>query len=235
MWPEKLKDKRITARQVTGEGNIFEFTSYEEGQTEPFPSRFKHRPGVETVRVQSVSMPLATKALGRNDETYLIQVAVKLGVIETHLALKSKLRIIEVSHLQVGIKLRLAEVDSMYSALYETDEGERCSLIVTVEAKKKGQRILEEQVEQQVRGAFTATDTDVVLPMAMAAVETGIYLVEFSAISRGELDDFTELTPASEALYELVPAVPGINARGMRKRTVKPPAGPARSLPASSF
>lgn len=221
MWPERLKAKRITARQVTGDSNIFEFANYEDDQTEPFPSKFKYREGVETIRVQSVSIPLATKALGRNDETYLIQVAVKLGIIETHLALKSKHRVIEVTHLQVGIKLRLAEVDSMYAALYENGDGGRASCLVTVEAKKRGQRILEEQVIQQVRGAFTATDTSLVIPMAMVVAETGIYVAEFNAVAREELELFKELTLATEALYELTPAVVGINARKKAKKAKK--------------
>lgn len=101
MWPEKLKLLRIGGRQVTGDGNVFEFVPYEDGQTDPFPNRFGYHEGVQKVRVQSVSMPLATKALGRNDETYLIQVAAKLGIVETHFALHSPLRILEINHLSV--------------------------------------------------------------------------------------------------------------------------------------
>jgi hypothetical protein len=212
MWPDRLKDLRIGGRQVTGQGNVFEFVDYVEGQTVPFPSRFGFHPGVDRFEIQSVSIPLAAKALGRNDETYLIQVAVKLGIIETHLALRSKLHILEVNHLQVGIKLRLTEVDSVYAATYEDDFGERKSLIVTVEAKKRGQRILEEQVEQQVREAFTAIDTELVVPLAMVVAEKGIYVIEFNAVHRAELAEFSALEWASDALYELNPPVPGINA-----------------------
>jgi hypothetical protein len=210
MWPEKLKALRIGGRQVTGDGNVFEFVPYEEGQTDPFPNRFGYHEGVARHQVQSISMPLATKALGRDDETYLIQVAVKLAVVETHFALVSPIKVMEVSHLQIGIKLRLTEVDSMYSATYLDEAGELRQMIITAEAKKRRQRILEEQVIQQVRAAFHGTKTEVVVPIAMTAAGGGIYIAEFKMVRRSELADFEMLELQSEALYELTPNVKGI-------------------------
>lgn len=211
MWPERLKALRVGGRQVTGDGNVFEFVPYEAGQSEPFPTRFGYHEGVERIRVQSISMPLATKALGRDDETYLIQVAVKLAVLETHFALKSPLNVIEMSHLQVGIKLRLTEVDSLYSAILQNEQGGRETIAVTAEAKKRRQRILEEQVIQQVKAAFKEMkDVHLVVPTAMTAAADGIYVAEFKAVRRTELPTFAALELASEALYELTPQVPGI-------------------------
>jgi len=211
MWPDRLKQLRISARQVTGDGNVFEFVPYIEGQTEPFPDRFGYHAKVQRHRIQSISVPLATKALGRNDETYLIQVAVKLAILETHFALFSQLDVLEIFHLQIGIKLRRTEIDSLYSATYRREDGSEAQMIVTVEAKKKNQRILEEQIEQQFRAAFTETAVDFVVPVAMTIESDGIYLAEFKGISRGELADFSDLELASETLYELVPSVRGIS------------------------
>lgn len=105
MWPQRLKDLQIGGRQVTGDGNVFEFVPYASNQTEPFPNRFGgYHDGVWRHQIQSVSMPLATKALGRDDETYLIQVAVKLAVVETHFALRSPIDVVELNHLQGGHK-----------------------------------------------------------------------------------------------------------------------------------
>lgn len=210
MWPDSLKAIRMGGRQVTGDGNVFEFAPYAEGQDEPFPNKFGYHSGVDRHRIQSVSMPLATKALGRDDETYLIQVAVKLAVVETHFALYSPIDVVELNHLQVGIKLRLCEVDSLFAATYRDDDGEHRQLVITAEAKKKNQRILEEQVMQQVKAAFNETRVDLVVPIAMTAAETGIYVAEFKAVRRGELDDFEALELETEMLYELVPAVRGI-------------------------
>ncbi|MDR5855858.1 hypothetical protein P9239_18580 [Caballeronia sp. LZ062] len=210
MWPERLKQLRYGGRQVTGYGNVFEFVPYEPGQIEPFPNRFGWHKGVWSHRIQSISMPLATKALGRDDETYLIQVAVKLAVVETHFALRSPLKVIELNHLQIGIKLRLCEVDALFAASYVDENGDVQQLIITAEAKKKNQRILEEQVIQQVKAAFSETNTDLVVPIAMTSVASGIYIAEFKAVRRDELADFTALELAEEASYELCPSVKGI-------------------------
>lgn len=211
MWPDRLKEARMSARQVTGDGNVFEFVPYAEGQIEPFPDRFGYHAGVQRHRIQSISVPLATKALGRNDETYLIQIAVKLAILETHFALFSQLDVMELFHLQIGIKLRRTEIDSLYAATYRRDDGSEARMIVTVEAKKKNQRILEEQIEQQFRAAFTETDVDLVVPVAMTIESDGIYLAEFKGVRRDELANFVDLELASETLYELVPEVRGIS------------------------
>ncbi len=211
MWPHILKEQRIGGRQVTGDRNVFEFVPYEADQTEPFPNRFGYHSDVARHQVQSLSMPLASKRLGRNDETYLIQVAAKLAVIETHFALASPLNIVELTHLQIGIKLRLTEVDSLYAATLRHENGADEQVIVTAEAKKRGQRILEEQVMQQVKAAFHATQTDLVVPIAMTVAEQGIYVAEFNAVRRNELAQFEMLELASEALYELHPPVRGID------------------------
>ncbi|WP_250477254.1 hypothetical protein [Caballeronia sp. INML1] len=210
MWPESLKERRITAKQVTGDGNVFEFVQYQENQTEPFPERFGYHEGVWKHQIQSISMPQASKALGRDDETYLIQVAVKLAVVETHFALQSPIDVVELTHLQVGIKLRRCEVDSLFSAIYKDIHGTHHEMIITAEAKNKSQRILEEQIMEQVRAAFKATKVNLVVPIAMTAAAKGIYLAEFKGVKRSELDQFTALDLEREALYELCPAVKGI-------------------------
>ena len=155
-------------------------------------------------------MPLASKALGRDDETYLIQVAIKLGLVETHFALHSRLEVIELNHLQIGIKLRLTEVDSMYAATYVDRGGETRQLIVTVEAKKRRQRILPEQIVRQVKAAFTETPVDMVVPLALASAGGGIYVAEFVPILRAQSVELVNLELAKEVLYKLKPPVRGI-------------------------
>jgi hypothetical protein len=205
-----LHELRMGGRQVTGDGNVFEFVPYEEGQTEAFPQLFGYHEGVPEHEIQSVSMPLASKALGRDDETYLIQVAIKLGLVETHFALRSDLQVIELNHLQIGIKLRLTEVDSMYSATYIDSEGERRQLIITVEAKKRRQRILPDQIVRQVKAAFTETPVDLVVPLALVSAGGGIYVAEFVPIHRAQSAELESLELAKEVLYKLKPPVKGI-------------------------
>lgn len=210
MWPVALKEARVSARQVTGYGNVFEFVPYAPDQTEPFPDRFGYHKDVEQHPIQSVSLPLASKALGRDDETYLIQVAVKLSVVETHFALKSPLNIVELNHLQIGIKLRLCELDSLFAATYLDKSGQKKQLVITAEAKKKNQRILEDQVVRQVHAAFAETPVDLVVPIAMTASAGGIYIAEFKAVARDGYENFDRLELETEALYVLKPRVKGI-------------------------
>jgi hypothetical protein len=210
MWPIRLHDLGIGGRQVTGDGNVFEFVPYLGGQTEPFPHLFGPHAGVREHSVQSVSMPMATKALGRDDETYLIQVAIKLALVETHFALHSPLDIVELNHLQIGIKLRLCEVDSLYAATYRDAGNSLHQMVITVEGKKRNQRILEGQIVRQVKAAFKETKVNLVVPIAMVASGGGIYVAEFKAVRRDEIKALDCLELASEILYKLHPPVKGI-------------------------
>jgi hypothetical protein len=215
MWPQRLQDLGWTAIQKMGGGAIFEFVRYSPGQTEPFPSNFHYRPGVTPQHtIQSLSVPAVTKKLGRDDETYLIQVAVKLAVVETHFALVSPLagQLSEIHHLQVGLKLRHTEIDTMFLATLKTTDGDQSQeVLITAEAKQGGQRILEEQIVRQVRGAFEAVPTiDCVLPVALTGVDQGIYVVEFERVQRAGLPAFSTLRSVAEGHYKLVPPIAGI-------------------------
>lgn len=214
MWPQRLRDLKWTAEQHPGGSNVFQFIRYAPGQTDPFPNPFAYRPGITPAHeVQSLSIPSATKELGRNDETYLIQIAVKLAVVETHFALESphKAHMLQMHHLQTGIKLSLSEIDSMYLANANGDDGLPQQVVITAEAKKRGQRILEDQIKRQVAAAFKAMPLiNRVIPIAMTSVDHGIYIAEFRHVDRPTLNTFTELDLVGEGFYKLVPRVKGI-------------------------
>ena len=77
-WPKSLCNIRIGGRQRVGSNRVFEFVPYALGQTEPFPNQYFPAVGMVPLNLQSLSLPLASKALGRKDESWLIQVAVSL-------------------------------------------------------------------------------------------------------------------------------------------------------------
>lgn len=234
MWPKPIQDLRYTAEQRMGDEAVFEFVPYKPGQTEPFPSAFLYRPGgTSQHEIQSLSVPAVTKQLGRDDETYLIQVAVKLGVVETHFALASPLAgsISEVHHLQVGLKLRKTEIDTMFLATLDEDGKAPQQVLITAEAKQQRQRILEDQIIRQVEGAFEAVPhIQCVLPIAMTSVDQGIYLAEFKRVYRSELPTFTDLELVAEGHYKLVPPVAGIGYKPSRPRSSRRGRGRAGSL-----
>jgi len=211
-WPSNLKALRYTAVQKTGKKKVFEFVPYAAGQTEPFPDPYKLHSGVQVYAVQSLSMLNEAKMLGRKDEAWLVQTAVNLRVVETHFALVSPLKslITDLIHLQMSLKLRLTEVDAIYLARYR-DGADILKAGITCEAKQADERVLENQLVEQAKAAFTQAKFDMVVPIALRAVTgKGIYVAEFDAVQATKVSTFTQPVLVAEAFYELSPTVPGI-------------------------
>lgn len=209
-WPISLQDLRYTGAQRTGEGDVFEFVLYKPGQTEPFPDLYKPRSETPRYPIQTISMPLAAKELGRSDEPWLVQTAVNLRVIETHFAVVSEVPVVHISHLQMSVKLRSTEIDALFLAMCKKNS-EHYPVVITCEAKQAHERILEDQIITQVMAALEATEVDLVVPLGLRVVKgTGIYIVEFNAISREKTTKLESLKVSKEAVFELHPPVPGI-------------------------
>ena len=209
-WPVSVATERFTAVQRTGAGDVFEFVPFRDNQTEPFPDEFKPRENAPRYPVQSISLPLVTKSLGRSDESWLIQTAINLRVVETHFAVESKLPILEVSHLQMSVKLRQTEIDALFLAKMGTEDN-HSSVIVTCEAKHYNDPLIPQQIINQVQAAFDETDVDTVIPIGLRAISSkGFYLIEFKATARRYAQELVELERASDAVYELKPPVKGI-------------------------
>jgi hypothetical protein len=234
-WPRELADLRISGRQVIGDQRVMEFIDYKEGQDEPFPPDVEPDPNMEPVSLQSVSLPLATKSLGRTDESWLIQVAVNLRVLEQHFALQSPLKVREVTHLQVAVKLGgRSEIDSLFLAVVELD-GENVNALVTCEAKQGRDRILKDQIVQQVVAAHAMVarlglSVSIVIPVAIKAVppKGDIFIAEFEHWTKEDTSaaeaDLKSLELVSSALYRLTPPVTGVgyNPPAKRRKAAKP-------------
>lgn len=241
-WPERLRQQGITARQVYGNGQVFEFVPFPPGDKEPFPDRFDPTGELPVFRFESLSIPPEARKLGRQDEPWLIQIAVSQRIIETHLsicAVDFGVDVETLAHLQVSVKTQ-PEIDATFIATLRNSEQKRIRAYVTVEAKQIGERILEHQVREQVRVAFSFTSgltgedaIDAVLPIIIQVVRkpgdtTGnnpqyIYVAQFNAIGRDEfvknyslaLHDMP-LTVQSAALYEAFPPISGISSKPER-------------------
>lgn len=219
-WPQRLADLKITARQQVGQNRVFEFVDYANGQTVPFPDLYSPE-GLEAVPVQSISLSLASKSLGRSDESWLIQVAVHLKVIETHLATRSPLGVCQVDHLQVGVKLGGSEVDSLFLAVVERDNGERINALITCEAKQARDPILDDQIVKQIVAAYRSVKPldlhiGLIIPLAIKAISPNgeVLIVEFEAWTPEQAEareeDLGGLSVAARELYALRPPVPGV-------------------------
>lgn len=209
-WPTSVAARRYTAYQRTGDGDVFEFVPYRVDQTEPFPDAFNIRDDAPRFPVQSISLPLVTKMLGRSDETWLVQTAINLRVVETHFAVAAAFPLIELSHLQMGIKLRQTEIDALFlGKIGEIDNPE--SVIVTCEAKHYKDPIIPTQIINQVQAAFTETKVSIVVPIGLRAIRNvGFYVTEFEAVRREDASALDQLRLAADAIYELRPPVKGI-------------------------
>lgn len=209
-WPKSVANQQFTGIQRTGDGECFEFIPYKPGQTEPFPDAFQVRAAASEYPIQSISLPLVTKSLGRSDETWLVQTAINLRVIETHFAISPAFPMLEVTHLQMGIKLRSTEIDALFLGKVG-DLKKPESVLITCEAKQAKDPLIPSQIINQVQAAFAEADVATVVPIGLRTVKgVGFYLTEFEAIKREDAPTLDELTLASDALYRLYPAVKGI-------------------------
>lgn len=214
-WPHSILSRGYTARQVTGDNQCFEFVPIRAGQFEPFPPNLILPPTENTPRqrIESTSLPLASRRLGRGDEPWLMQVLVRLRVIESHLAIFSAREFEQIDHLQMSVKLRGAEIDALYLGIERLESGSTSEVIICCEAKGRRDDILEDQVLQQTKAVFgmRAVTQSVVLPIAIKALRPSeVHVVEFDAVSRAAVSSIVSLTVASEAVFELIPTVPGI-------------------------
>ncbi|CAN5448739.1 hypothetical protein BH11ARM2_BH11ARM2_35120 [soil metagenome] len=213
-WPQAALDAGYTARQLTGSGMCFEFVPLPSEEKEAFPSAKTIHPTERTPkhRVESVSMPLASRRLGRADEPWLMQVAARLRIVEAHFSLFSPRAVEQVDLLQLNVTLRKGEIDAMYLLQERTEEGSVKEVIVTCEAKQGRDDILEDQIINQARSAFKlkSVDQDLVVPIAIKCIPPGsIHVVEFTAFERATAEE-TTLVFEADSLHEIYPPVPGI-------------------------
>jgi hypothetical protein len=93
--------------------------------------------------------------------------------------------------------------------------------LITCEAKHVGEDIIAEQVLQQVKAVFNLENVTqpFVIPLALKSISPSrIHIVEFVAVERAAAEELETLSVANHAVFELVPAVPGIGVpQGPRK------------------
>ena len=245
IWPKALREKGVSARQRYGAKRVFQFIKFSAGQIEPFPDRFPIDESTKTHEIQSTSLPFAARQLGRKEETWLTQVVVNLRLIESQLSIFSPLRsrVRDVIHLQMGMKTQ-PEIDAVFLATYgETEKLKSPTnrhMLVTCEAKQVNQRILEDQIREQVAIALKVTSDiqnpriNAVKPMAIKVVEfsfverkeKAIYIVEFSHVDRDAFEtNWSRSNPSDERLYSMpleavsktvyriTPPIAGLNAK----------------------
>jgi hypothetical protein len=222
-WPEALKRARISARQRYGSGRVLEFFKHPENWPAPFIDRFYPSEATPVYTVETASLPYLARSLGRREEAWLVQVAVNLRLIETQLAVFSRpelvARLRDITHLQMSMKTQ-PEIDALFVATYTfaSRHAPRPSenMLITCEAKQRNERILEDQIREQVRIAFKTTKKlkdepiDVVKPIALQVLpwvfegrqESMIFVVEFQEFQRQPFEE-AAADPDEEVFWNL--------------------------------
>lgn len=222
-WPDFLKDKKITARQRYGQKRVLQFYPYEIGQSVPFPDDFGPDNETNDYLIQTASLPFISRQLGRTEETWLTQIAVNLRLIETQLSIFTRdpniAQLRDVSFLQTGIKTQ-PEIDAGYVASATDNSRSEYAFYVTCEVKQRAERILLDQIREQVMKAFQITKKltepaiKAVKPFALQALaasdvsgleeaEIGFYVIEFENILRDDFESQVLTSLDNEALYSL--------------------------------
>lgn len=249
-WPKRLTAQRITAKQRYGAKQVMEFVDFGDiADAVPFPDRFDPLPDTPVIEFESLSIPVEARALGRQDEPWLIQVIVGQRLVETHFAViasKSGLDVDRLAHLQMSVKTQ-PEIDATFIATLKrkTDDGRHVRAYVTCEAKQHNERILEDQIREQVRVAFRTTAEldgpeaiDAVIPLVFQIANyskdgqtlRGIYVAQFEMMGRadfaakyaGDRLHTWELNVQSRAFYQPTPPIRGISYRNAPKVRAKP-------------
>ncbi len=213
-FPGSVFERGYTGEQYIGsiERGCFRFVPVADGQTAPFAERAPD-PGLfdNVQEIQSVSLNLQSRRLGRRDESWLTQVVVNMNVVSTHLALHSAHDLVAVQLLQTNMKLRKAEIDALLlGAVGSGKPGETADILICCEMKHRREMLEEEQILRgaqagQAEAAKKLGIAEVaVIPMAVKALDDGLlWVIEYAS-------DFPPLASVNECLYRLNPPVPGI-------------------------
>lgn len=213
-----------TERIVKGEGPCFEFV--QATTKDPIGDLYQQVPVYQrpdstgTTRIfdiQTLELPPEVRRLQRDDETFLLQLIVRLRVIETHLGVVSAKGLQSLIHLQIGLKLRGAEIDALFLGDTHNQSGHptpqrKTKVLVALEAKGKYDDILKSQIEDQATALFGIDafkdEVDLVVPMAAKLVgPSRIYVVEYRFVER---NGSAKLCIESEAFYDLAPPIGGL-------------------------
>lgn len=210
-WPASVLAAGWTGVDAVGaaEGACFRFVRLPEGQSTAFSVGLQ--PSTEAldkvVVVQSLSMPVATKELGREDENWVAQVASRLSVVETHFAISSPLDITEMTFLQTGAKMRKGEVDTAYS-LAAAEGGH---YLLSGEVKGRREQLPRDQILRAavaLAGSPAGQKAKGVIPFGMKVIGEGrLWCVEFEPVT-ATTDELSD--PVAETIIELRPTVRGV-------------------------
>ena len=150
-----------------------------------------------------------------------MQVAAKLRLVQSHLALCSEQSFIEVSELQQNLKQSGAEIDGLFLGKVTSHQ----SMLITVEAKGRTDDILQVQIAAQVTAVMRMKSIQknleaiagninefYILPMAMKVIEESVvYVAEFEPVKYVKDGRVVAVSLVRESLGQIMLSVEGIS------------------------
>ena len=211
-WPADVFDKGWTGTDAIGQRDSasFAFVEVDQSVKTPFPEPPEpSQAAIDAATViETLSIPLASKQLGRSDETWVSQVAQRLKLIEQHFAVASPVPAAEIEFLQTSVGLAGGEVDAVYR-LIDTSEN---YWLIAVEAKgrkdllhllqlSRSSQLLQEYANNRMEITVSG-----VIPVGLKVIGVSrLHVVEFAS------DGSDEPAVVAESVFLLQPAVPGID------------------------
>lgn len=217
-WPARVSNLGFGGTDGIGHGptTAFRFVRVPQGQAAPAYDFANFDATLPVAPLQSLSMPVAMRSLGRPSENWQAQVAARLDVVASYFALYSPRnvppeRVEEVSFLQTGVKGKSAEIDATFSVL-----SKRGHWLVAAEIKGRNEEFYLPQIKRAAieLDAIAKAGSASKLSSISGIIPLGIKVVGKSKLWVIELDPVTNpsnpLSKSAEAVFELVPAVPGV-------------------------
>lgn len=225
LWPASMTAAKISVRQKYRKKRVFAFVDFEAGQTVPFPEYFQI-PSSDPIFIEAVSLPSDARALGREDESWLIQVCVHQRILQTHFALHSHVEVVDIFHLHNSLKAT-PEIDAIFLITFK-NSGKTHKALITLEAKRD-EGILIDQIRSQV--AYMSeqcdkkaglNDIEFIFPVAVqsssVAGKRTITVFEMGRIDKAEgkrrydseEEHLIKLKIESSANYQFKPQIVGI-------------------------
>lgn len=216
-WPKSVSARGFGGTDGIGRGGQFAFVPVPVGQSAPDYDFVDRGPDIPETALQSLSMPVAMRDLGRPSENWHAQVAARLDVVASYFAFHSPRNaeprsIEEVNFLQTGVKVgATSEVDATFSLL--ANDGQ---WLVAAEVKGHSEQFYLPQIKRAAIALSNIANRDTksplinikgIIPLGIKVVgKSKLWVIEFEPIA----DPSKPLSKASEGIFNLVPPVPGV-------------------------
>ncbi|MDR2293851.1 MAG: hypothetical protein LBE05_01390 [Microbacterium sp.] len=216
-WPKPVANLGFGGTDGIGRGGQFVFVPVPVGHSAPDYDFAAYDPSLPSTQLQSLSMPLAMRSLGRPSENWQSQVAARLDVVASYFAFHSPRNVRprsveEVNFLQTGVKVGgTGEIDATFSLIAHDGQW-----LVSAEVKGRSEQFYLPQIKraaiklgEMARSGKSPALAGIagVIPLGIKVVaKSTLWVVEFEPVVDAKLP----LTKAAEGVFRLVPHVPGI-------------------------